>query len=281
MTAARGARFGRRAFVAGMAGTAALAAASCVPTEDSSRQRTMIERTDATGPSGGGRAEPLGMRDVIWSVVTDEPVITFTFDDGPDPDFTPKVLDILASLGVKATFNVMGYNAQHHADLIHAVVAAGHEIGNHTMTHQDLAFVTRQRTFEEIRKGSDAIESIIDTKPRFFRPPRGELTGSALIAAARLEQDILLYSLLGDVAGLETPKAVRAYVEPHMAKGSIIAFHDGIGRGTFAPTRRFARDLHERRAAELRALPAILEATLEQGLQIIPAGELVDRARAR
>ena len=68
-----------------------------------------------------------------------------TFDDGPDPELTPRILAVLARYDVRATFNVVGYNAVRHCDLIRALVDGGHELGNHTWSHQDLAFQSPTR----------------------------------------------------------------------------------------------------------------------------------------
>ena len=64
---------------------------------------------EASGAAGGGQRRALGQRRLIWSVATTSPLVALTFDDGPDPDFTPRILDALAKAGVHATFNVMGY----------------------------------------------------------------------------------------------------------------------------------------------------------------------------
>ena len=100
-------------------------------------RRATRERDDTALPGGPGRE--LGCRQLIWSVPTAEPLAALTFDDGPDPELTPRILAVLARYDVRATFNVMGYNAVRHGDLIRALVDGGHELGNHTWSHQDLA----------------------------------------------------------------------------------------------------------------------------------------------
>jgi peptidoglycan/xylan/chitin deacetylase (PgdA/CDA1 family) len=180
-------------------------------------------------------------------------VLTLTFDDGPDPEFTPKVLEVLAEHRIRATFNVMGFNAEQHSDGLHATVAAGHEIGNHTFSHRDLAFQMPQTTMSELRRGLEVIQERTGLeRVRWCRPPRGELTGVAARYAARLGHDILLWTLLGDTAGHERPDQVSSFVIPELGPGKIVAFHDGIGRGTFAPKGRNAKSLRQRRAAEIR-----------------------------
>jgi peptidoglycan/xylan/chitin deacetylase (PgdA/CDA1 family) len=116
------------------------------------------ERSDCAMPDGPRR--PLGRQQIIWSVPTRQRMLTLTFDDGPDPEFTPRILDVLNRYDVNATFNVMGYNATRHTDLLRAIVDAGHELGNHTWTHQDLAFQSAAATRRQLEHGRQAIETM-------------------------------------------------------------------------------------------------------------------------
>ncbi|HEX3102290.1 MAG TPA: glycosyltransferase, partial [Pyrinomonadaceae bacterium] len=97
--------------------------------------------------------------------------IVFTFDDGPDPIWTPKVLDILKQENVKATFFIVGQNGQENPDLIKRIVAEGHEIGNHSFTHPNLAEVPRQVTDLELNATQRLIESLTGHSTRLFRAP--------------------------------------------------------------------------------------------------------------
>ena len=249
------------------------------PAPESASPRAVTERSDAAGVVVG-RAEALGSHTVVWSVATDDPVLSFTFDDGPDPEFTPKVLDVLGRFGVSATFNVMGYNARRHPEELKAIAAAGHEVGNHTYRHVDLAFSDASQTRRELEEGNEVIREITGVESvRWFRPPRGELTGAALRTAAALDHDILLWSVSGDVAGVERPTQVRDFVDAHLVPGQIVAFHDGIGRGTFDPRGRNARQLRQRRTAEVAALPAIIDAALSKGLKVMTASQLLSHRR--
>ena len=94
------------------------------------------DRTEADAEVADPRR---GMQEIIWSVPTGEPVAALTFDDGPHPDLTPHILDVLDRYDVKATFMVMGYAAESYPDLLVEVVSRGHEIGNHTWSHLHVA----------------------------------------------------------------------------------------------------------------------------------------------
>jgi peptidoglycan/xylan/chitin deacetylase (PgdA/CDA1 family) len=209
------------------------------------------------------------------AVLAAAPTAALTFDDGPDPEFTPRILAVLASYRARATFNQMGANALRHPDLAREVVRAGHEVGNHTWTHRDLTFQSARQTRRQLERGRDAIESVAGVRPRFFRPPRGELTGSALSAAAALGHDVLLWSVTRGSAGVGTAAGVADHLGRTVAGGDVVALHDGIGRGTFHPNGSAARLLRARRAVEVAALPAALERLTARGLRLVTVSELL------
>jgi peptidoglycan/xylan/chitin deacetylase (PgdA/CDA1 family) len=238
---------------------------------DAITRPTGVELTDGAGPHGPN----LGSHRVIWSVVTTERRAAITFDDGPDPEFTPKIVEILGRYNVRGTFNVMGYNAVKHADILKATVAAGHEIGNHTWTHLDLAYQSPQETLRQLRRGAEAIEDISGVETRFFRPPRGELTGAAARYAAQLGYDILLWSVSRGVPGVGTAPAVAREILDRLSPGAILGLHDGIGRGTFNRSTPGADLLRKRRQVEVQALPRVLEGALQKGIALGTVTELL------
>ena len=239
---------------------------------DSARR---AERTDGAAFTG---AIPLGTKQVIWSVETAKPFVALTFDDGPDPDLTPQILRILDERGIRATFNVMGLCAVRHADLTRRIVADGHEIGNHTWTHRDLAFQTAPETLRQLKKGKDAIEHTAGVQAHFFRPPRGELSGIAVRYAAQLGYDILLWSVARGPSGIGRPSAVASHISSRLRPGAIVGLHDGLGRSTFSPSTREAKFLRRRREVEIEALPRVLDRALADGFTFVTASQLVAAA---
>lgn len=271
----------RRVLMAGAASVAGLAAAAGAGAELDRLQAasgTSAATRETAGAANAGDRRALGRQQVIWSVPTGQPLVALTFDDGPDPQFTPRILEALARAGVHATFDVMGYNAIQHPDLLRAAVQAGHEIGNHTWTHADLTFSSAAQTAAELRRGVAAIQQVTQVPVRFFRPPRGELTGSALAVAAELHQDVLLWSVARGPAGISTVAAVADYVTATIQPGDVLGLHDGIGRGTFSPDSADSQQLRARREIEVRALPEILARAADRGLRFVPAGELIAAA---
>lgn len=99
--------------------------------------------------------------------------VSLTFDDGPSPIFTPQVLDILKKNNIKATFFVMGPLAKKYPKLIHRMVAEGHAVAIHTMTHPKLTTLSGKRLYYEVVKARDIVGSIIGKSPVCLRPPFG------------------------------------------------------------------------------------------------------------
>jgi cellulose synthase/poly-beta-1,6-N-acetylglucosamine synthase-like glycosyltransferase/spore germination protein YaaH/peptidoglycan/xylan/chitin deacetylase (PgdA/CDA1 family) len=97
--------------------------------------------------------------------------VALTFDDGPDPTWTGPILDTLASRGVKATFFVIGQNADAHVPLLRRIYREGHEIGNHTYSHPNLGLTGRKRTEVELDANERLIEAMLDRRTALFRPP--------------------------------------------------------------------------------------------------------------
>lgn len=234
----------------------------------------------AEASSGGAlHGARLGTQRVVWSVETEEPLVALTFDDGPHPDMTPQVLDILDTYGLSATFFVMGLNAKDHQDLVTSAHSRGHEIGNHTWMHEDLTEQSTDEARESIALGDDAVLNAIGARSRYFRPPQGKVSSPALRYAAENQNDIVLWSLSRGVDGVGRPREVADHVLDKVGPGDIVLLHDGIGREIFRKKSAEPGPRRLRRDVELRALPEIIERTLERGLRPVTLSELLAVAR--
>src|SRR5450631_4162465 len=99
--------------------------------------------------------------------------LALTFDDGPNPKWTPRLLDVLGGHEVKATFFMLGSRAHTEPELVRRIVAEGHLIGNHSWSHPNLARTGTQRAREELTRTSEALEQITGERIKYFRPPFG------------------------------------------------------------------------------------------------------------
>jgi peptidoglycan-N-acetylglucosamine deacetylase len=122
--------------------------------------------------------------------------LALTFDDGPNPAFTPQLLEILASHNVRATFFMLGSRAQAEPTLVRRIAAAGHLIGNHSWSHPNLALSSTSRIEQELCRTSQAIEQITGAPVRFFRPPFGARRPAVLRIAKRLGLTPVLWNAM-------------------------------------------------------------------------------------
>jgi peptidoglycan/xylan/chitin deacetylase (PgdA/CDA1 family) len=163
---------------------------------------------------------------VRYYVETAEPVVAFTFDDGPGPQWTPMVLDALDAARVPATFFMVGRNLREHAGLVHGRLDA-HEIGNHSWSHDDLATLDLRQVRDELSRTHDVIHEVTGRAPTLMRPPYGHLGGSTLLAADSMGYDIVLWSQqMRERTYEDDPDGqVRAIVDA-VRPGDIVLAHD-------------------------------------------------------
>ncbi len=169
--------------------------------------------------------------------------VALTFDDGPHPETTPA---LLAALGeAPATFFLQGTHAVDHPDLVRAIVAAGHTIGNHSWTHPRLPSLSPAARELEVARTQDLLAGITGTRPRLFRPPYGDTNASVAATIAGHGLTEVLWTVdTRDWAGASAGEiaAAAAAVEP----GGIILMHDGGYASTVAAVPRILAALAAR-----------------------------------
>jgi peptidoglycan-N-acetylglucosamine deacetylase len=122
--------------------------------------------------------------------------LAVTFDDGPNPTMTPKLLDLLDRHKARATFFVIGKFARQHPELLRETVARGHAVGNHTDSHPNLFWSSASQTRDELHRCQDAITSALSAPPKFFRPPFGWRNPWLAGAARELQLKVVTWTLL-------------------------------------------------------------------------------------
>ncbi|MFF8097281.1 polysaccharide deacetylase family protein [Streptomyces sp. NPDC016675] len=152
-----------------------------------------------------------------------------TFDDGPDPRFTPDILDTLAKYDVRATFFVCGEMADHNRGLLSRMADEGHVVGNHTWSHPLLTRLTRRRIRSEMERTSEVVERAFGEPPRWFRAPYGAWNRAAFQLGAELGMEPLAWTV--DTLDWTTPGTgtIVERVEDGAAPGVVVLSHDAGG----------------------------------------------------
>jgi len=180
-----------------------------------------------------------------------------TFDDGPHPKLTPKLLDLLKERGIKATFFVIGKNVAEFPDVAKRIVDEGHEIANHSWTHPQLTKLSAAGFASEISQTNDAIQQATGIRPVVMRPPYGAINANL---TKRLNEEYGLSVILWSVDPLDWKIRKSDHVSSHIIKnaapGGIILAHD----------------IH---ASTVDAMPETLDALLAKGYKFVTVSELI------
>ncbi|TYR81704.1 polysaccharide deacetylase family protein [Priestia megaterium] len=151
--------------------------------------------------------------------------ISLTFDDGPNPVYTPKLLDLLKQYDMKATFFVVGTIAEQHPHILQRMVKEGHEVAIHHHRHISAWLLTPSQLKKEIQLCSQAIERITGKKPQFYRPPWGHLNVSSIVMASPY-QVVIWSGIFGDWSLKTTTATLIEQLKSHLESGSIYVLHD-------------------------------------------------------
>lgn len=190
------------------------------------------------------------------------PWVVLTFDDGPHPDYTPRILDILDRHGVPATFFLVGAHVEKYPDIAKEIVARGHEVGNHTWSHVNVPTTPTPELYEEIIRTSLIILDTTGVYPEYIRPPRGMYDGRFRRIADLLGARVVLWTLssMDWQEGRSAESIVRRVVSL-VRPGDILLFHDSgalIGREGAS------------REQTVRSLEGVITGIRAKGLEFVP-----------
>ena len=158
----------------------------------------------------------------IWRIPSKEKTVYLTFDDGPIPEITPWVLDLLDKYGIKATFFCVGENVYKHPEVYEMVRARGHRVGNHTYNHiQGMQYQTKNYA-ANVMKAAEHIDS------NLFRPPHGHMRRPQLRFLQKQFKVIMWDVVTRDYSPHLTPDDVFEVVKRYVRDGSVIVFHDSL-----------------------------------------------------
>lgn len=168
------------------------------------------------------------VRDAIWRMPGAGDVLYLTFDDGPTPGITSWTLDLLKQYKAKATFFLIGKNAEQHPELVQRMVTEGHTVGNHTMTHVNAWKVDAATYSADVDSARDLFSQLPCGDLVYFRPPYGKLT-YRLYHQLRKTNRIALWDVLsGDFDLTLSEQQVWENVRDNAGPGSLIVFHDSV-----------------------------------------------------
>lgn len=170
---------------------------------------------------------------VITRVNTGEKVAALTFDDGPDPGITDKILKSLKKHNAQATFFVMGNKAEAHPKLLQQMVEDGHEVGNHSYSHKAFNNMSGEMIRHEIEHTNNIIHKITAQKPILFRPPGGYLSYELVKICDQEKVKIAYWSWETDSKDWKgkSAKSIADHIIKHIVPGQIILLHDGGSNG--------------------------------------------------
>lgn len=193
----------------------------------------------------------------IKKVTVKSPVVAITFDDGPHPDITPQLLAILKAKKAKATFFILGKNAEAHPEVVQRISLEGHEIGNHTYSHQRMTRLSQDGLKAELLHTDTILYNITGQKPFLVRPPDNGYNADTVELSQQLGYKFILWSVdTRDWANVSEAAILR---EVDKAKpGDIILFHDGV-----LPSHT------------VKALPQAIDLLQGKGLQLVTVNELL------
>jgi peptidoglycan/xylan/chitin deacetylase (PgdA/CDA1 family) len=185
-----------------------------------------------------------------------------TFDDGPDPEHTPRVLDILEREGVQATFFLIGQRAAANAGIARRMAGDGHDLGNHTWSHRSLWLCGPRQTEREIVGGHEAIAEAAGSAPRYFRAPWGMANLAAFPVLRRLGTPCIRWTVQPEGRQPVDPEVQSRRAARGVRPGAILDLHDSDGVAGAG-------------ARLTRALPMLIGALRDAGYTLAPLRDLL------
>jgi len=193
--------------------------------------------------------------------------VALTFDDGPDRDWTPRVLDLLAARRARGSFFLVGERAAQVPDAVRRMVAEDHEVGSHGWSHRSLWLCGPRRTADEIDRAHATLAALAGREPRYFRPPWGMVNAAMFGALRRRGERCVFWSIQPEGLRAVAAEDQVRHVLRRAHSGAIVDLHDAEG------TRRAPERL-------VQALPAMIDGLRAAGYELATIAELLEAAPA-
>lgn len=209
-------------------------------------------------------AGDLNRQDKVYRVPTRDKVVALSFDDGPDPLYTIPILEILKERGAKATFFVVGSQAEKYPEIVVEIDRQGHELANHTWSHPDMEKTANNQLMAEVQSTNLLIHKLTNKENGFFRPPRGKLGPGSGAELIRAGYTIVMWAICIENSKMNSPREMADRVLKNIAPGDIILLHDGLLD----------------RSKTVQALPLLLDGLEQKGYRTATVGGLLNDSRS-
>jgi len=206
----------------------------------------------------------------VYSEPSPDKLVALTFDDGPSPVWTPKILDELKKAGVKATFFMLGDHVEKYPEIAKRVAQEGHEIENHSYDHHVLFYYKMEELEKEIKDTEKIIQDVAGQTTRYFRPPKAWLTDQEKKKIKEMGYEIILWSLNSKDWVTFDDKYIIKYILRNIRPGDIILFHDSGGV--------FSIEGGDRKET-VKTIPRLVEKLKERGYKFVTVTELLNNAK--
>jgi len=263
-----------------------LAFAGCIPANNQKSSEPVvppIKSLDTNTPELKGGSEKKN-RDIVYSKITDaakmypglvflhgapgKKLVALTFDDGPDNFYTPRILDILKSKNVKATFFVVGERAKANPSIMNRIVYEGHFVGNHTWDHPYLPKLNIDEVKSQVQSTEDEIAKYTSYQTAMFRPPYGVISSEIASALSDLNYKIIEWSSDSlDWKGYKKEQ-VESNILSNAKAGAIILQHCAGGKG-------------DKLKGTVQALPQVIETLEGEGFTFVTVPEILELSGKR
>ncbi len=213
-------------------------------------------------PSTMPTVPPAGARLSYSSVSIKQPVVAMTFDDGPHPSLTPKLLDILKERNIKCTFFLIGQNVKAYPQIVRRILAEGHEIGAHTYTHCSLTSRSDAQIRSELQRSEEVLMAAANYRPQLVRPPYGAIN-------TRIKQ--LMFTEFGY-------STIMWSVDPQdWRRPGVSVVTSRLVNGAHPGAIMLAHDIHP---PTIQAMPGMFDQMLAKGYQFVTVSQLMNMEKA-
>jgi peptidoglycan/xylan/chitin deacetylase (PgdA/CDA1 family) len=219
---------------------------------------TPTPKPTAISPQSTGHAPTLNYP--LFNGSTHIPEIALTFDDGPNPYYTPQILAILQKYGVRATFFDIGYLVADYPNIVRKEYDQQNVVANHSWSHPELTRLSAQGIQSQLTSTTNSIQAAIGVRPTFFRPPYGAVNSTVLAQARNLQYTTVMWDGTAEDWSSPGVNAVVSKTLSYARNGAILLLHDGGGN----------------RAQTVAALPIIITTLISRGFKFVTIQQLVD-----